>query len=121
MIQRLQSIFLLVVSLLSGFWGYQLMLNPLLEWQKFIVLFVSLSSFLNIFRYRNRVIQRNSCIVLIVLECIGGVGVLFVPSHQFVLDPLSLGLCTGTLFFTALAYVYIQKDIRYVKSMDSLR
>jgi len=121
MIQRIQSVFLLIVSLVSGFWGYQMMSNPLLEWQKFVVFFVALSSFLNIFRFNNRQIQKNSCAVLLLLELIAGVGVFFLPTGSVVVEVLPMGLWGTSILFTILAYLYIQKDIKYVRSMDSLR
>jgi len=138
MIQRIQSVFLL---LSAGVLGsnfvfpfasstnkaqihfedglFTMQDNPLLLG---LVISIAVIAFIIIFFYKNRQLQLRLSLVSLLL--IGACMVLLLTTFlKFSEYSFGLGVYTPivALIFTILAYIYIKKDDKLVKSMDRLR
>lgn len=143
MIQRIQSIYLLIVTVLSV-----LMLSfPFVKTKEVsndailkdglyqaadnyilfgLVAFIALFAFVNIFLFKVRKVQLTINKVLIVIA-LGALGLLVYPLVSFFTQNINLNFkpalffIIGVVFGLILANTRIKKDDKLVKSMDSLR
>lgn len=129
MIQRIQSVFLLVVVLCGIAWiiFIQFIETSLSDWDNLILgssILNSISILLtlfNIFSYKNRKLQikiSSFLIILNILICL----ISFLLANYFIIDKL-YPLCFPLIatVFSFLARKYIKKDEELVRSSDRIR
>ena len=145
MIQRIQSIFLILAALaLSALFKYPVAessgsASPLFEDQAFTVsdhpvltgltVIAALTCFISVFLFRNRVLQlRITKVAMIACLFLGIVAVWLVYSNASswsnelsVNDSAGLYLTIAGFIMTIFAGVFIKKDENTVRSMDRLR
>jgi len=144
MIQRIQSIFLLLAGiaflglLKLPFASSQEVISPFFEDKLFtvndhVILLVlailgGVIALANIFLFNNRSLQSRLCIILIILAIfLPALAAWLIfsqqgnPSSNGIDDGLGLFLPVVALIFAVLANIFIKKDDKLVKSMDRLR
>lgn len=134
MLQRIQSVYLLLAALSSGvlslflpFFHRGEMALPLFHYPIFTAAFVfsALISLYSIFRYKNRRQQVVSGRLNIIINFVLIGLLVWHWQDQFALDPQALGLGVYvpvlTIIFLALANRAIMRDEMLVRSMDRLR
>ncbi|MEE9371985.1 MAG: DUF4293 domain-containing protein [Saprospiraceae bacterium] len=138
MIQRVQSIFLfLSTGALGSVFVFPFASSPDKTQEYFsdgifnvhddvillgLIVTTVIACFVTIFLYSNRKLQLNLCLLSLFL--IGGVfGMLIYSFSQLKDFTFDLGIASPILGFvmTILAYIFIKKDDKLVKSMDRLR
>ena len=146
MIQRIQSIFLLLAAGASlGLWGLPFARTPQaierseifndavynLQDQVGLMVLFSLAgalAFLGIFLFRNRSLQMKMSMSALLLN-LGGLvfGIYYLAQHiteqgeKALQDAAGMYLPVAAILFTFLAYRFIKRDEKLVKSMDRLR
>ena len=129
MIQRIQSIFLLIVVLCGAAYIFvvQYNENALSDDEMFyscsiLLNFISiLLAVINIFLYKNRKLQMRLCSLLIVLNAFL---VLFIPLlvHYYIINQLwTICFPLISTLSSFLARIYIKKDEELVRSSDRIR
>lgn len=134
MLQRIQSVYLLLAALSSGalslfvpFFHRGEIALPLLHYPIFTAAFIfsALISLYSVFRYKNRRQQVVSGRLNIILNFVLLGFLLWHWYDQFAMDPAALGLGVYvpvlTIVFLALANRAIMRDEMLVRSMDRLR
>jgi hypothetical protein len=145
MIQRIQTVYLLLVLAIScmlffapsyfpfyHFWGKLPLLNLFIETDCLIPIdgVICLVCIAAIFTFKRRKVQKNICRALILLELVYlGAGFVYVMQHvmqhgakiDFHLFGLGVVLPVISIIFIVLAVYRINKDEELIRSMDRLR
>jgi peptidoglycan/LPS O-acetylase OafA/YrhL len=126
LIQRIQSIFLATVGVVSGFTAWLFDFVPNNFWDVILFLLIAVSGFTALFCYKNRRLQKkiNYFNIIINVVLIGFmVYALLTPSGGGFTPEKGVEFIVPAVLIVllAMANIYISKDDRLVKSVDRFR
>ncbi len=125
MIQRIQTLFILIISVISFitfYFSYEQESRSLVN-NINLFLIIAIASFINIFLFRNRIVQARICLILyfIFISIITYYLFCLLSGIKFELTYLHISSCLIQLVLTYFARKNILKDEDLIRSVDRVR
>ncbi len=125
MIQRIQTLFILIISVISFitfYFSYEQESRSLVN-NINLFLIIAIASFFNIFLFRNRIVQARICLILyfIFISIITYYLFCLLSGIKFELTYLHISSCLIQLVLTYFARKNILKDEDLIRSVDRVR